>query len=91
MAAPKQTTLVDPVDDELQHRVKICLRAKHLELGRLLVLAKGGTVRLSGLVSSFHVRQLALSATSRMPGVHHIVDDIDVFVSSHEAQKRVPR
>ena len=86
-----EAPLVHDVDEDLEKRVKLYLSAKHPELGKLLVWVDGGSVRLSGSVSSFHVRQLALSITSHVAGVRHIVDDIAVPVATNELQKRRPR
>jgi osmotically-inducible protein OsmY len=65
---------------ELEQRIKLHLAATRPELSRLDVRADGGTVRLSGQVASFYLRQLALSAVKRVAGVLCVSDDIEVPV-----------
>lgn len=91
MKAVKETARVDEVHDALSGLIKHKLSAKHrYELSQLLVSCRRGVVRLSGAVSSFHVRQLALAVTSRVDGVQHIIDEINV-VESHKRSKQKPR
>jgi osmotically-inducible protein OsmY len=54
------------------------MTATRPELARLGIRVDGGTVRLSGQVASFYLRQLALSAARRVAGVQCVVDEIEV-------------
>lgn len=90
MRTAKQPAL-NELDALLEMRVKAYLATKRPALGKLSVSADAGTVRLSGPVSSFYLRQLALSAASRVAGVLHVVDDIEVPVPSAEVKNRKPR
>jgi osmotically-inducible protein OsmY len=81
------TSDVQSGDDDLLRRVKLSLYAKRAELASLLVRADGGIIRLSGFVSSFYVRQLAVSAVTHVAGVRRVVDEIAVPV----LQERKPR
>src|SRR5687768_4382677 len=65
-------------ESELQRRVKLHVSATRPELARIGVRAQGGTVRLSGQVASFHLRQLALEAAKHVAGVQCVVDDLEV-------------
>ena len=69
--------------DDLQRRVALSLSAVRRELGELRIWAQDGTIRLCGKVSSFYLRQLALSAACRVAGVRHIIDDMDVSIPKH--------
>jgi osmotically-inducible protein OsmY len=67
------------VDEDLERRVRNYLhRRSHASLRRLHVVAEAGTVRLSGDVSSFYEKQLAISACQRVAGVRRLVDDLCV-------------
>lgn len=79
LAAPSKPVLsADAVDIELATEIARVLRSVRRGLKRVSVEAKGGTVRLTGTVSSFYLRQMAAMTTRDMVGVFHIVDDIDV-------------
>jgi len=67
---------------ELERRVALYLAATRPELKRLDVTAQGGTVRLSGQLSTFYLRQLALSAAKRVAGVQCVKDAIEVPLAS---------
>jgi osmotically-inducible protein OsmY len=91
MKAVRETARIDEAHDALSGRIKLQLSAKHhYELSKLLVSCRRGIVRLSGSVSSFHVRQLALAVTIQVEGVRHIVDEIHV-VETHSRSKRKRR
>jgi len=53
-----------------------------------LGLAQGSTVRLSGEVSSFYLRQLALSAAQRVAGVQCVDDNIQVAIIRRNRRER---
>lgn len=63
---------------ELEQRVKLYLTATRPELAMVRVRAHGSTVRLSGEVATFYLRQLALSAAKHVAGVQCVDDDIEV-------------
>jgi hypothetical protein len=77
-----ETSLAGPGEHDLARRVRLYLAAQRPELGKLLVEVEGESVRLAGPVRSFYVRQLALAVASRVAGVQHIVDEIEVTVPS---------
>ena len=68
--------LVEQTD--LEQRVKLFLTSTRPELATIRVRAQGSTVRLSGEVATFYLRQLALSAVQRVAGVQTVADDIEV-------------
>lgn len=89
MKAVKETARVDEVHDAMSGRIKLSLSSKHhYELSKLLISCRRGVVRLSGAVSSFHVRQLALAVTSQVEGVHQIIDEIDVVETSNRTKRK---
>src|SRR5687768_15443332 len=63
---------------ELEQRVKAYLLATRAELARVRVRADGSTVKLTGQVATFYLRQLALAAAQRVAGVQCVADDLDV-------------
>lgn len=66
-------------DSQLARRVKLFLASQpRASLRYLEVEAKGSTVTLRGLVTTFYERQLALQASSRVAGVRLLVDEITV-------------
>ncbi len=83
--------MITVMDEDLEKRVRLYLSARHPELGKLRVWVDGGTVRLAGPASSFHVRQLALSIAHHVAGVRRIVDDIAVPSATNQSQQRRPR
>jgi hypothetical protein len=70
-------------ESELQRRVKLYLAATRPELGRLIVQTDGNTVRLSGELASFYLRQLAIGAVKRVAGVQNVADEIEVPMKVH--------
>lgn len=64
-------------DRELMRRVRIFL-ASRSALRDLDVKARGGVVTVSGVVPSFHLRQLAQGACRRVAGVRRVIDAIVV-------------
>jgi hypothetical protein len=71
-------------ETELERRVKLYMAATRPELSRLGVRASGSTVRLTGRVGSFYLRQLALAAAQRVAGVQCVADDIEVALPPAE-------
>ena len=66
---------------ELAKRVRTSLAAKRGELSKLVVLADEGTVRLTGKVSSYHLRQIAITAAKQVAGVREVVDGVEISES----------
>jgi hypothetical protein len=64
--------------DDLQRCVAFYLAVVRRELSNLRVWAVDGTMRPSGPVISFYLRQLALSAASRVAGMQNVIDDVVV-------------
>ena len=60
--------------NDLGKCVKLYLLARHPELRQLEVAVYGGTVRLTGPVSSIYMRQLAVAAAKRVAGVRGVED-----------------
>jgi osmotically-inducible protein OsmY len=73
-------TQIEP-GTELAQRVRDCLLNKQAEFRLLDVWADRGTVKLSGPMNSFYLRQLAISLARRLPGVLHVVDDMHVVLN----------
>jgi len=68
-------------DEELARRVSLFLATRQVgDLRRLAVTARQGRVRLSGRVSSFYHRQLALTYTRKVAGVLSVDDQIGVTI-----------
>jgi hypothetical protein len=66
-------------DHDLAHRVLLFLQQRRLARpGRISVSASRGVVTIRGLVSTFHQRQLVVSAASRAAGAGQIVDELEV-------------
>lgn len=60
-------------------RVRWALRATgYRELRKLAIEIDGGSVKLDGRVSSYHLKQLAQSAVKHVPGVAFIVNAVVV-------------
>ena len=66
-------------DLELARRVKLFLAHQPRPALRYLrVEARGETVTLRGLVTTFYERQLALQCSRRVAGVRELIDEITV-------------
>ncbi len=72
--------VMDP-DLDLARRVKNLL-SRRPELRRITVEAARGEVVLQGIVTCFYHKQLCISGSRRVPGVHELVDKIVVSPSS---------
>jgi osmotically-inducible protein OsmY len=73
------TFAVNPADRDLQNRVSLFIQQRQLSRGaHLTVLAQGGVVTLSGVVATFHQRQLLHSLTRHVAGVVQVRDELDV-------------
>lgn len=74
--APKRR--VSTLDQDLAERVGLFLQMKRPELANLLVSAVDGEIRLRGSVSSYYLRQLAISVAQHVAGVLRVIDRIEV-------------
>ena len=72
------TCVRDDADQELAQRVLQVLIAKRRALGCLSVSAECGTVTLSGAVSSYYAKQLALHVAQRVREVVQVHDEMSV-------------
>ena len=74
------------VDLELALQVRDNLTATRRDLIYVAVVVLNGEVRLGGCVRSYHLRQVAVERTKRLPGVRELIDEIQVT-----SQLGVPR
>jgi osmotically-inducible protein OsmY len=65
-------------DEDLAVRVGLYLQHTRPELRGVNVAVQHGFVHLSGAVTTFHLRQLALAAACRVAGVRQVIDEIVV-------------
>jgi BON domain len=66
-------------DADLARRVVLFLEQRHLIGGaRLRVSADRGVVAVRGVVPTFHLRQLIVSAARRVAGATQIIDELEV-------------
>lgn len=74
------TSPVTSADRDLQNRVSLFIQQRQLSRGaqQLTVLASRGVVTLSGIVPTFHQRQLLHSLTRHVAGVVQVRDELDV-------------
>lgn len=71
--------LLQSQNHELEQRVRRFLSDKNYQaLGGLNIRADSGSVRLSGHVSSFYEKQLAISCVKHVPGVFDVRVDVSV-------------
>ncbi len=78
-------------DSELERRVAAYLATRNfLSFQRLHVLASQGVVVLSGNLSSFHQRQVAVESARRVAGVTQVIDRLVVETVSRRLPS-VPR
>lgn len=68
-----------PAENKLEQRVTTYLWSRSRpSLRRLDVSADQGTVTLSGRVTSFYEKQLAINSCQRVAGVRQLVDQVEV-------------
>lgn len=68
-----------PEEIELARRVKLFLASQPRPALRYLrVTARGGSVSLQGVVTTYYERQLALQCSRRVAGVRELIDEIQV-------------
>ncbi len=66
------------VDADLAKNVGLYLNGIRGGFQRIGVSATGGTVKLSGFVGSFYLRQLAVETTKHVAGVRRVIDELEV-------------
>jgi hypothetical protein len=66
----------ESTDANLARNVRLFLSGRSFR--QISVSAEKGTIRLSGLVHSFSLRQVATAMAKRVAGVRHVVDDLEV-------------
>jgi BON domain len=89
-AAVLVSTVVDPIDRDLQRRVHSFLSTSHRPALRALdVEARGGVVVLRGKVRTFYEKQLSAQLTRRVAGVVRLVDQIVVNRPQNEIASAV--
>lgn len=79
--APRPTPVgnADPLDRELERRVRNFLASRHVpDLMRLNVEVANGQVTLQGVVRSFYHKQLVQDCCRRVAGVRGFVDCVKV-------------
>lgn len=79
MDGVKCSSAVEESNGELKKRVVNYLVGRNMPgLRRLAVAADNGVVTLSGRVTTFYEKQLALNCCRRVAGVRQLVDHVDV-------------
>ena len=71
---------------DLERRVRLFIASTRPQFARICVQTECGTVRLSGQVESFFLRQLAIGAARRVAGVERIIDEIEVSPTTQVAR-----
>jgi hypothetical protein len=71
-------------DIDLATRVRLSLAANRRGFTNVSVWAQSGTVRLSGRVRLFFLRQMAITLAKKVVGVHQVVDDLEVDPKASE-------
>lgn len=66
------------LDADIAEKVGLCLKGIRGGFQRIGVSVTCGTVRLSGLVGSFYLRQLAIETTKHLAGVRRVIDELEV-------------
>jgi osmotically-inducible protein OsmY len=73
---------------EMANQVRRFLTTNRGGLQRVVVRAKDGEVEISGSVSSFFLRQMALALAKRVAGVNKVVDDLEVYLSVNSFDRK---
>jgi osmotically-inducible protein OsmY len=71
---------INSPDTDLARNVRQFLDTHRNGFQRVSIRSEKGTVRLSGHVGSFFLRQMAIAMAKRVAGVRHVVDDLKVDV-----------
>jgi osmotically-inducible protein OsmY len=76
-------------DEDLRFRVFNFLHSRHFPKLRVLqVKAQNGVVTLSGKVTSYYEKQVALNSCRRVAGVLSLVDCVDVLEEENDLPNR---
>ena len=76
---PKLVGRVDFPDQDVEQRVRTFLNSRHFPaFRRLQVDVENGSVRLSGNLTTFYEKQVALNSCRRVAGVLQLIDEIGV-------------
>jgi len=67
-----------PADEDLARRVRLFFHQQRLNSNGLIVDAHRAVVTIRGRVSTFHQRQLIISAARRVAGAGQILDELEV-------------
>ena len=79
--AKTETNLPDYHDEETMLQVSSFLKSQSLRsLWNIGVNVENGVVTLSGEVSSYYEKQVAINSVTQVPGVANVVDEITVIV-----------
>lgn len=69
----------DPVPDLAERVLEALRKTGYLALAELSVRMMGNEVVLKGHVPSYYLKQLAHNIVLDVPGIHTIIDDIEVI------------
>ena len=79
----------DVANTELAKKVRLFLNANRTGFRGVGVWADEGTVRLSGSLRSFFLRQMAVALAKRVAGVRHVLDDLEVDLEEVSSDRKV--
>ena len=79
----------DATDADLARNVRLVLSTNRRCYTGVRVRAEDRTVRLSGSVDSFFIRQMAIALAKQTAGVRQIVDDLEVDLEEGSSQLAV--
>lgn len=80
-------TRVEFKDQELQFRVQSFLKSRHFPtFEELNVEVDGGQVTLSGALSTYYEKQVAINSCRRVAGVLALIDDIVIAARERAVQ-----
>ena len=73
-------------DADLETNVRLLLNNSNRKgFQRIIAHAEAGTIRLSGPVGSFFLRQTAMVKAKRVSGVEQVVDDLEVDLEQNNS------
>jgi hypothetical protein len=78
MAGGQAVDVSTNYNEELAGRVRLSLTQRRPEFCKLSVREDNGTVELSGEISSYYLRQLAITIARHVAGVLHVRDEMHV-------------
>ena len=76
--AAKSQARSEATNADLARTVHPALCANRNGCSRIVVRVEEGTVRLSGPVRSFFLRQMAIALAKQVVGVRQVIDDLEV-------------